>query len=138
MKKGDGLSMKRVIIESPYAGNYDMNEAYAELAMHDCLVNHNESPYASHLLYTRRFVLRDNVPGDRKLGIEAGFYWRDVAEKTVFYKDLGMTKGMIQGEEDCKEKGKEYEVRSLPKDLWDIFVCFCLENGYGVQERKAA
>ena len=130
--------MKRVIIESPYAGNYDMNEAYAELAMHDCLVNYNESPYASHLLYTRRFVLRDDVPSDRKLGIEAGFYWRDVAEKTVFYKDLGMTEGMIQGQEDCEQKGKEYEVRELPEDLWNIFTCFCLEQGYGSLERKAA
>lgn len=130
--------MKRVIIESPYAGNYDLNEAYAELAMHDCLVNYNESPYASHLLYTRRFVLRDDVPSDRKLGIEAGFCWRDVADKTVFYKDLGMTEGMVQGLEDCKEKEKDCEVRSLPDDLWNIFVCFCLEKGYGIQERKAA
>lgn len=130
--------MKRVIIESPYAGNYDMNEAYAELAMHDCLVNHNESPYASHLLYTRRFVLRDHVPSDRRLGIDAGFEWRNVAEKTVFYKDLGMTDGMIEGEKDCEEKGKDYEVRALPEDLWNIFVCFCLEKGYGALERKAA
>lgn len=128
--------MKRVIVESPYAGNYDMNEAYAELAMHDCLVNHNESPYASHLLYTRRFVLRDDVPTDRKLGIEAGFEWRDVSEKTIFYTDLGVTDGMKQGVLDCDQKRKEYEIRSLPDDLWDIFVCYCLDQGYGVQERK--
>jgi len=47
--------MERVVIESPYAADteegIDINEAYAELAMHDCLVNYNESPYASHLLY---------------------------------------------------------------------------------------
>jgi hypothetical protein len=104
--------------------------------MHDCLVNYNESPYASHLLYTRRFVLRDDVPSDRKLGIAAGFYWRDVAEKTVFYQDLGMTEGMVEGEEDCKEKGKEYEVRNLPDDLWNIFICFCLEKGYGSSVRR--
>ncbi len=88
--------MKRVIIESPYAADteqgIDLNEAYGEIAMHDCLVNYNESPYASHLLYTRRFVLRDHVPEDRNLGIQAGFFWRDVAEKSVFYKDLGMQK----------------------------------------------
>lgn len=129
--------MKRVIIESPYAGNYDMNEAYAELAMHDCLVNYNESPYASHLLYTRRFVLRDHVPADRKLGIQAGFYWRDVAEKSVFYQDLGMTEGMIEGIRDCKKKGKPYEVRKLPEDLWMKFATFCLENRYDF-ERKVA
>lgn len=130
--------MKKVIIESPYAGNYDMNEAYAELAMHDCLVNHHESPYASHLLYTRRFVLRDHVPSDRKLGIAAGFEWRNVADQTIFYTDLGMTDGMVQGIQDCKDKMNPYAVRQLPDDLWNIFICFCLEKGYGVQERKAA
>ena len=123
--------MKRVVIESPYAADseegIDLNEAYGELCMHDCLVNYNESPYASHLLYTRRFVLRDDVPTDRKLGIEAGFYWRDVAEKSVFYKDLGMTKGMIQGVEDCEKKGKPYEVRNLPDDLWRELLDYCLE-----------
>ena len=130
--------MKKVIIESPYAGNYDMNEAYAELAMHDCLVNHGESPYASHLLYTRRFVLRDDVPSDRKLGIAAGFEWRNVAEKTVFYTDLGMSDGMKQGIQDCKDKMNPYSVRQLPDDLWNIFVCFCMDHGYGVREREAA
>lgn len=123
--------MKRVVIESPYAADteegIDLNEAYGELAMHDCLVNHNESPYASHLLYTRRFVLRDHVPADRKLGIEAGFCWRDVAEKSVFYQDLGWTKGMVQGLEDCKEKGKLHEVRSLPPELWGQLIEYCKE-----------
>ncbi len=117
--------MKRVIVESPYAGDTELdiklNEIYGEFAMHDCLVNYNESPYASHLLYTRKYVLRDHIPTDRKLGIKAGFYWRDVAEKTIFYIDLGMTNGMKLGINDCKEKGKEYEVRNLPKDLWQRF-----------------
>jgi len=124
--------MKRVVIESPYAaaskeGIY-LNEAYGELAMHDCLVNHNEAPYASHLLYTRQFVLRDYVPEDRKLGIEAGFFWRNVAEKTVFYTDLGMTKGMIQGIEDCEKKGKPFQVRRLPNTLWEKLINYCYES----------
>jgi len=123
--------MKRVVIESPYASKTKngilLNEAYGELCMHDCLINYNESPYASHLLYTRDFVLRDEVPLDRKLGIEAGFCWRDVSDKTIFYKDLGMTKGMIQGVEDCKKKGKPYEIRSLPDDLWVELLDYCLE-----------
>ena len=128
--------MKRVVVESPYAGNYDLNEAYAELAMHDCLVNYHESPYASHLLYTRNFVLRDDIPSDRKLGIEAGFEWRNVAERTIFYIDLGMTKGMIEGIKDCDKKKTPYELRRIPEDLWNIFVCYCLDKGYGVQERN--
>jgi len=127
--------MKRVIIESPYAGNYDLNEAYAELAMHDCLVNYNESPYASHLLYTRRFVLRDYVPEDRKLGIAAGFEWRNVSEKTIFYQDLGMSEGMEQGLQDCKDKMQPYAVRSLPDELWELFEEFCRESDYEIPKR---
>jgi len=134
--------MKRVIVESPYAATtergIDLNEAYGELAMHDCLVNHNESPYASHLLYTRRFVLRDVVPEDRKLGIEAGFCWRGVAEKSVFYKDLGLTKGMNQGIEDCKRKDKPYEIRALPDNLWDKFKDYCFDIDMEIPQRCIA
>jgi len=118
----EGIKMKRVVVESPFAGEIELNVAYGRFAMHDCLVNHNESPYASHLLYTQKHVLRDEIPEDRKLGIEAGFFWRDVAEKTVFYIDLGMTSGMELGIKDCEEKGKSYEVRTLPDDLMKKFL----------------
>lgn len=127
--------MKRVVIESPYKGNIPVNETYGELCMHDCLVNHNEAPYASHLLYTRTWVLRDEIPEDRKLGIEAGFYWRDVAEKTVFYIDLGLTEGMDLGIKDCEEKNKQYELRALPDELWERFVIICRSKGYGTPEK---
>jgi len=132
--------MKRVVIESPYAADteegIDMNEAYAEIAMHDCLVNHNEAPYASHLLYTRRFVLRDGVPVERRLGIEAGFCWRDVAEKSIFYVDLGMTKGMQQGIHDCAKKDKPYEIRRLPDILWEKFLEYCYDACYDKPKRS--
>jgi len=128
--------MKRVIIESPYAGNIELNELYGEICMHDCLVNYNESPYASHLLYTRENVLRDDHPEERKLGIEAGFYWRDVAEKTVFYTDLGMTDGMKLGIEDCKKKGKEYEERTLPVNLHKRLIELCIFKGIRIQRSE--
>lgn len=130
--------MERVVIESPYAGKSAndilINEAYGELCMRDCLKNYNESPYASHLLYTRRYVLRDSDPEERKLGIEAGFFWRDVADKTVFYLDLGMTTGMKQGIDDCEAKGKSYEVRHIHPDLFKEFLIAEKEirNGSGV------
>jgi hypothetical protein len=127
--------MKRVVIESPYKGKIPVNEIYGELCMNDCLVNHNESPYASHLLYTRTFVLRDDVPEERKLGIEAGFYWRDVAEQSNFYIDLGMTDGMKLGIDDCEKKGKPYEVRNLPDNLWKRFVTICIAKAYGEPKR---
>ena len=123
--------MKRVIIESPYTGNIELNEIYGELCMRDCLVNYNESPYASHLLYTRKYVLKDSQPEERKLGIEAGFYWREIAEKTVIYTDLGLTEGMKLGMWDCVEKGRPHEIRNLPKDLWDKVCDICLKSVWG-------
>lgn len=116
--------MERVILESPYAGDevgMKVNEVYGEFCMHDMLVNHNESPYASHLLYTRDNVLRDWVKGERKKGINAGFEWRKVADRTVFYCDLGLTEGMKLGIKDC-QKNKRYDMRWLPDKLWEKFV----------------
>ena len=126
--------MKRVVIESPYAGHI-MNEIYGELCMHDCLVNYNETPYASHLLYTRKWVLRDDHPEERKLGIDAGFYWRKVSEQTNFYVDLGTTAGMKLGMKDCLVKENPFDVRNLPSDLWDRFVTICKSEGMHSPDR---
>jgi len=128
--------MKRVIIESPYKGKIPVNEIYGELCMCDCLVNYNEAPFASHLLYTRTWVLRDDIPEERKLGIKAGFLWRDVAEKTIFYIDLGISTGMQLGIIDCKNKGAPYETRVLPDDLWNRLVAICESKLYGTPERN--
>lgn len=130
--------MKRVIIESPYAGNdveVKVNEIYGEFAIYDCLVNYNETPYASHLLYTRKYVLNDKNPEERKLGIEAGFYWREAAEDTIFYIDLGITNGMSQGIKNCTEKKTPFQVREFSKDLWDKFMKVCKEEGLEISER---
>jgi hypothetical protein len=130
--------MERVIVESPYAGKekweITINEWYCELCLNDCLVNHNESPYASHLLYTRKFVLKDKDPKERKLGIKAGFFWREVAERTVFYCDLGMTKGMEQGMEDIKDHMR-YDLRWLPNGHWDMLIEECEKSKFGIPKR---
>jgi len=128
--------MKRVIVESPYAGEVKINEIYGAFAMHDCLVNYNEAPYASHLLYTRKYVLRDNISSERELGVKAGFEWRSPAEKTVFYVDLFMSKGMVQGLKDCKAKGLSYEVRRLPSSLWKRFLDAMENEGVEVIRAK--
>lgn len=104
--------MKRVIIESPFAGDIEKNLRYVRACMRDCLLR-GESPYASHALYTQDGVLADGDKAERKLGIAAGFEWRQCAEMTVFYLDLGMTPGMVQGIEDCETKGLPYEKRHL-------------------------
>lgn len=104
--------MKRVVVESPYAGNVDENLRYLRACMRDCALR-GESPYASHGLLTQPGVLDDNNPEERKLGIELGFAWREAAEMTVVYMDLGMSNGMLYGIEDAQKKGRPIEYRNL-------------------------
>lgn len=103
---------RRVIIESPYAGDIDKNMRYARACMRDCLLR-GESPYASHLLYTQEGVLRDEVPEERTHGIEAGFAWRSVADATVVYTDLGTSGGMKWGITHADELKHPIEYRTL-------------------------
>lgn len=106
-------SVKRVVIESPLAGNVELNLRYLRACMHYC-ITHDEAPYASHALYTQPGVLDDLIPAERELGIVAGFAWRDVADLTVVYTDLGITKGMRYGIYDANRKGRPVEFRTLP------------------------
>lgn len=103
---------RRVILETPFAGDTEKNILYARLCMRDCLLR-GEAPYASHLLYTQDSVLDDNDPQQRELGIEASFLWRDAADATVVYCDLKISRGMHQGIEDSKTKGIPVEYRFL-------------------------
>lgn len=108
--------MRLVIVESPYAAptseGIEQNIKYARAAMRDCLLR-GEAPYASHLLYTQDGVLRDEVPDERKLGMGAGFEWRQVAHATVVYIDLGTSRGMEEGVRDAERRGTPVEYRSL-------------------------
>ena len=104
--------MNLVIVESPYAGDIERNVAYARAAMADCL-KRGEAPYASHLLYTQPGVLRDDIPAERELGINAGLAWWRVADLHAFYTDYGMSRGMTAALEKCKADGRPYEMRSI-------------------------
>jgi len=106
--------MKRVILESPYAGDVAANEAYARRALRDCLLR-GEAPIASHLLYTQPGVLDDTVADERALGIEAGLVWGKLAELTVVYADLGMSRGMSQGVQRALDESRPIEVRLIGK-----------------------
>ncbi len=109
--------MKKVIVESPYAGDIDKNVRYVRACMRDCLLK-GESPYASHALYTQEGVLKDDVQEERMHGIAAGFAWREVADYTVVYNDLGTSKGMEYGIAHAKELGHPVIYRSLGEN-WD-------------------
>lgn len=107
--------MKRVIIETPYAGNIERNLRYLRACMHDSLVR-GEAPFASHGLYTQPGVLRDEMPEERTSGIHVGFAWREVAELTAVYTDLGTSNGMNYGIADAKRIGCAIEYRQLGEE----------------------
>jgi len=108
--------MKRVIVESPYAGDVRGNERYARACMKDCL-HRGEAPFASHLLYTQPGVLDDTVPAERTLGIEAGLAWAEATELVGVYTDRGVTPGMQLGIDRHREQGRTVEERQLPWHL---------------------
>lgn len=112
LERQPGEKMKRVIIESPYKGDVELNVRYARAAMHDSFL-WGEAPYASHLLYTQPGVLRDNDPEERLLGIEAGLIWGVVAARTVVYCDLGITDGMRMGIERAEREGRQVLFRNI-------------------------
>lgn len=104
--------MKKVIIESPFAGNIEENTKYARECVRDSLLR-GEAPIASHLLYTQDGILNDGVDGERKLGIEAGLIWGKEAELTAVYEDLGISEGMKLGIERAKNEGRPVEYRKI-------------------------
>lgn len=104
-----------VIIESPYAGDVEKNIEYAQWCVADSLLR-GEAPFASHLLYTYLGILSDDIPEERELGIMAGLAWGDVAERTVVYKDYGISDGMKIGIQRAKDAGREIVYRKLLRE----------------------
>lgn len=104
--------MDLVLLESPYAGDVKANIDYARQCILDSL-NRNEAPMASHLLYTQPTILDDTVPKERQKGMEAGWEWLKVVNKSVVYTDLGISPGMKDGIEKAKSAGIPIEYRTL-------------------------
>jgi hypothetical protein len=104
--------MKRVILESPYAGDVERNIKYARLCVKDSLTR-GESPIASHLLYTQEGILDDAIEKERLHGINAGLKWKEVADLQVFYVDYGISRGMQYGMDYAKEHNIPFETRTI-------------------------
>ncbi len=104
--------MRRVIVETPYAGDIERNIRYARQCLHDCFLR-GEAPFASHLLYTQEGVLNDSIPDERALGIGAGLEWGSLAHATVVYVDLGISGGMKFGIQRAESEGRPVEYRNL-------------------------
>lgn len=116
--------MRRVIIESPYAGKgwwllrlwrCWRNKRYARACLKDSL-RLGEAPFASHLLYTQPGVLDDNKPGERLLGIHAGFAWAEGVKLVAVYIDRGISSAMKLGIEAHAAEGRAIIYRSLGRN----------------------
>jgi hypothetical protein len=104
--------MRRVILECPYAGDVEANVAYARACVRDCL-KRGEAPIASHLLFTQPGILRDEIPEERALGVDAGLAWLIAAEAMVLYIDRGISPGMKAAMSAAERSGLLTELRGL-------------------------
>lgn len=114
----NGKPMKRVLVESPYAGptpaDIEKNKKYLNSCLLECLLR-GEAPFASHKIYTQPGILRDEVPAERQWGIDAGLYVGKVAEATIVYEDKGMSGGMKYGIANAEAASRPIEFRKLSK-----------------------
>lgn len=97
--------MRRVILESPYAGEVKLNAAYAQLCMRDSLLR-GEAPIASHLMYPSPFGFEDS----RTIELTRGFsVVVDVAdlERVSTFKWLAMgAKPNVYAARNVRENGR--------------------------------
>ncbi|MET3991653.1 hypothetical protein ABID65_003293 [Bradyrhizobium sp. S3.9.2] len=106
-------AMRRVVLESPFAGDVEANIAYARACIRDSLLR-GEAPIASHLLYTQPGILNDDDRNERAHGINAGHAWMyDAAQAVVVYVDRGISSGMAAGIKTAEFLGLPVERRSL-------------------------
>ena len=123
--------MNRVIIESPYAGRSRWrllaffqrigNRRFARRCVRDSLMR-GEAPLASHLLYTQRGILRDEVMEERKQGIAAGLTWLRHAKLSAVYVDRGISSGMRYGIAAAEGLGVLVRYRALDPDAGLLFL----------------
>lgn len=118
--------MKLVILESPYQGRgetegeiwarTELNVEYARRCVRDCLLR-GEAPIASHLLYTQKGILRDDVAEERAQGIAAGLAWLPVSNYSVFYTDRGWSTGMLGAlHEHNLRRNYPFKIRALDNE----------------------
>ncbi len=114
MADGEKISreMPLVLIESPFAGDADINIRFARACLRGAL-RRGEAPLASHLLFTQEGILDDDIHEERSWGIEAGLAWGRYAAKTVAYMNLGVSPGMELWIQRAVEEGREIEYREI-------------------------
>jgi len=111
--------MKRVCIESPFAGDVERNKLYLKYCVLDCFAR-DEAPYASHGFYTQ--FLNDLNPEERKRGIRMGLDWGNCATLRVFYMDYGMSSGMKEAYDEALNINQPYEYRCVEGTLKQAYL----------------
>jgi hypothetical protein len=124
----------KVVIESPYSGDIQLNIEYLKHCMHDSYYIKKEAPIASHLLYTRlpqseiqnveSFCdghVKDHPDSrhGRNHGIKCGFEWNVHADLVAVYKDEGISSGMKYGITRAENDNQPIEYRTLG-DKWQV------------------
>jgi len=116
------------VVESPYGGDPETvarNLRYLRACLHWC-VHNGFTPYASHGLLTQPGVLRDELPGERRLGLGGGLALGDLLPVRLVFTDLGITSGMEAGIKRATRLGQHvitvrltaaWEARRYPDDL---------------------
>lgn len=124
--------MKRVLLESPFSSptieGVEVNKKYARLCVIDSL-KRNEAPFASHLLYTQ--CLDDTKENERKMGMEAGFAYIPIIDKSVVYVDKGISKGMSKGISLASKQEKHIEYRRLDPPPSPFYILISGKRGCG-------
>ena len=121
----------KVYIESPF--RHEDPEVqflyikYAGACAKSC-IDAGENPFISHLLFTQ--FLDDNDPDDRILGMNLGFEWAKLCDKTIIFGDMGVSEGMIKGIAIAREEKRMIEFRTLPEEHRQIL----MEENPGIEE----
>jgi hypothetical protein len=103
---------KRIIMESPFAGDVSKNVIYAKALMHN-LSHKGYAPSASHLLYTQ--MLDDTKEFDRNLGINKGLDYAHNKDSIIGI-DRGVSGGMIYGIKRAMNEERSFNFTTLSKD----------------------
>lgn len=149
--------MQLVVIESPLKGQpssrvprflhplcervlRERNRHYAFACMREEMAA-GRAPYASHVFFDQPGLLEDSRLAQRSLGLKVGFKWGCKARVRTFYRDLGVSGGMVLGASQAKEFGQEQVTKRLlkfkPLPLWRAAVAaglrWMLARAYGAK-----
>lgn len=101
---------RRVIIESPLAGDFGENFRYLLWCCRAVYKRLGKQPIASHLVCP--WFMDDRDPDERRDGIDSPWVWDSSAPHYVF-DDLGMSNGMQRALERCKARDIEHQKLQL-------------------------